>query len=112
MDKHYNIIILGASYGSLLGIKMAMAGHRVDLVCLPDEVKAINENGAIVRLPIREKDTVIELNSKNCQGSLAAIGTDDIRLDQYDLVALAPHYLSPLTALTPLEPLPLRATTP
>ena len=23
---------------------MAMAGHRVDLVCLPDEVKAINEN--------------------------------------------------------------------
>ena len=89
MDKHYNIIILGASYGSLLGIKMAMAGHRVDLVCLPDEVKAINENGAIVRLPIREKDTVIELNSKNCVGSLAAIGTDDIRLDQYDLVALA-----------------------
>ena len=52
MDKHYNIIILGASYGSLLGIKMAMAGHRVDLVCLPDEVKAINESGAIVRYVI------------------------------------------------------------
>jgi hypothetical protein len=40
-------------------------------------------------LPIREKDTVIELNSKNCSGVLAAIGTDNIKLDQYDLVALA-----------------------
>ena len=89
MGKQYSIIILGASYGSLLGIKLAMAGHKVDLVCLPDEVKTINENGAIVRLPIREKDTVIELNSKNCSGVLAAIGTDNIKLDQYDLVALA-----------------------
>ena len=47
MGKQYSIIILGASYGSLLGIKLAMAGHKVDLVCLPDEVKTINENGAI-----------------------------------------------------------------
>ena len=30
--KH-NILILGASYGSLFGTKLLMAGHRVSLVC-------------------------------------------------------------------------------
>src|ERR1700704_2516054 len=29
----YDILILGASYGSLLGTKLLMAGHRVCLVC-------------------------------------------------------------------------------
>jgi hypothetical protein len=28
-----NVLILGASYGSLLGTKLLMAGHRVTLVC-------------------------------------------------------------------------------
>ena len=32
MPTPRNILILGASYGSLLGIKMAMAGHHVHLV--------------------------------------------------------------------------------
>ena len=30
-----NILILGASYGSLLGTKLLMAGHNVTLVCRP-----------------------------------------------------------------------------
>ena len=47
--KKYRILILGASYGSLLGIKLALAGHDVDLVCLPQEVELINKEGAIVR---------------------------------------------------------------
>ncbi len=29
----YKILILGASYGSLLGTKLLMAGHDVTLVC-------------------------------------------------------------------------------
>ncbi len=29
----YKILILGASYGSLLGTKLAAAGHDVTLVC-------------------------------------------------------------------------------
>ena len=28
-----NVLILGASYGSLLGTKLLMAGHNVTLVC-------------------------------------------------------------------------------
>ena len=31
--KKRNILILGASYGSLLATKLVMAGHRVSLVC-------------------------------------------------------------------------------
>ena len=31
----YNILIMGASYGSLLGTKLAFAGHNVNLICLP-----------------------------------------------------------------------------
>ena len=51
-DKR-NVMILGASYGSLLGAKLALAGHDVHLVCLPDEAKLINAEGAVVRLPVR-----------------------------------------------------------
>ena len=45
MKQKYNILILGASYGSLLGSKMAFAGHDVHLVCLPNEANAINIDG-------------------------------------------------------------------
>ena len=89
MNKKYNVLILGASYGSLLGIKLAMAGHNVNLICLPDEVDIINNQGAIVRLPIREKNSVIELRSTECKGKLTASGPEDINLDDYDLIALA-----------------------
>jgi len=87
--KKYRILILGASYGSLLGIKLALAEHDVDLVCLPQEVELINKEGAIVRLPIREKDKVIELRSSDCPGSLNALGPSDVDISTYDLIALA-----------------------
>ena len=47
MSKKYNILILGASYGSLLGSKMLLAGHNVTLVCLPAEVEIINDDGPL-----------------------------------------------------------------
>ena len=53
MSKTYNILSLGASYGSLLGTKFALAGHTVHLVCLPAEADLINSEGAIVRLPVK-----------------------------------------------------------
>ena len=56
MSRKYKVLILGASYGSLLGAKMAMAGHAVTLVCLPEEVQLINEEGARVRMAARGVD--------------------------------------------------------
>jgi len=52
-QKKYRILIMGASYGSLLGAKLLLAGHAVKLVCLPAEADLINREGFRVRLPIK-----------------------------------------------------------
>ena len=49
----YNVLIMGASYGSLLATKLLFGGHRITMVCLPAEVEAFNADGARVRLPVR-----------------------------------------------------------
>jgi len=94
----YNILILGASYGSLLGSKLALAGHSVNMVCLPEEVDLINAEGARVRLPVRSLGEIVEINSKIAPGKLSATTTQGVDLSEYDLVALAmqePQYRSP-----------------
>ena len=53
MGTTYKILILGASYGSLLGTKLALAGHTVKLVCLPAEADLINAEGRRGRPPRR-----------------------------------------------------------
>src|SRR5437773_2450033 len=70
------ILILGASYGSLLGVKIALAGHDVTLVCLPQEAALINSKGAIVRMPVKGREGLVEVNSRNLKGKLNAVGTD------------------------------------
>ena len=60
----YSILILGASYGSLLGVKLTMAGHEVQLVCLPDEAGVFNAEGARIWLPVRGCDAPVGINSK------------------------------------------------
>jgi hypothetical protein len=92
------ILILGASYGSLLGVKLAAAGHAVTLVCLPAEAKLINEQGAIVRLPVKGRDGLVEVRSRELPGSLSASGTAGLDPSRFDLVGLAmqePQYGSP-----------------
>ena len=98
MSKKYNILIFGASYGSLLGAKLVLAGHNVKLLCLPEEANLINSEGSVVRLPVRGRDEPVELNSKNAPGTLSAGGTDEINPSDYDLIGLAmqePQYRSP-----------------
>jgi len=91
------ILIMGASYGSLLGVKLALAGHAVRLVCLPAEAKLINEKGAVVRIPVKGREGLVEVNSKKLAGEVTAGGTD-ADPKTYDLVVLAmqePQYGSP-----------------
>jgi len=98
MPTTYNILILGASYGSLLGTKLALAGHTVHLVCLPAEADLINSEGAIVRMPVKGRDGLVEINSKRLPGRLSAGGTTAFKPADHDLVALAmqePQYRSP-----------------
>lgn len=98
MPTTYKILILGASYGSLLGSKLALAGHTVDLVCLPAEADLINSEGAIVRMPVKGRDRLVEINSKQLPGKMSAGGTTAFKPADYDLTVLAmqePQYRSP-----------------
>ena len=63
----YNILILGASYGSLLASKLLFGGHKVTLVCLPAEADLINAEGFRVRMPIRGRKDQIEMTRENCR---------------------------------------------
>jgi len=96
MSTSYNVLILGASYGSLLATKLAMAGHHVKLVCLPAEAEAINRDGAVVRLPIKGREAV-EVRTKALPGKVSADGPTVVDPADYDLIGLAmqePQYRS------------------
>ena len=98
MRKTYRILILGASYGSLLAIKLVAAGHRVRLVCLPAEADLINAEGIRVRMPVKGREGLVEIDSRGLPGALSASGPQDVNPGDYDLVALAmqePQYRSP-----------------
>ena len=93
----YNVLTLGASYGSLLATKLLFGGHKITMVCLPNEVEAFNTEGAIVRLPVRGRKEPVELSSRKLPGSLRAAGPGDVDPKAFDLVALAmqePQYRS------------------
>ena len=97
MAVKYKILIMGASYGSLLGTKLALAGHDVHLICLPAEADLMNAEGAIVRLPVKGREGLVEINSKTLTGKMTAGGPADVDPKAYDLVALAmqePQYRS------------------
>src|SRR6266550_2048884 len=98
MGTKYKILIMGASYGSLLGTKLALGGHAVHLVCLPAEADLINKEGAIVRMPVKGRDGLVEINSKKLPGKMSAGGTAGVNPSEHHLVALAmqePQYRSP-----------------
>ena len=98
MAKKRNVLILGASYGSLLGAKLALAGHDVRLVCLPEEAKLINEEGARIRLPLPGLDKSVELNTQEMAGTVSASGASEVNPADYDLIGLAmqePQYRAP-----------------
>src|SRR5947209_2010951 len=92
------ILILGASYGSLLAIKLLLAGHTVRLVCLPAEADLINKEGVRVRMPVKGREGLIEVDSRKLPGKLSASLPAEVKPADYDLVALAmqePQYRSP-----------------
>lgn len=98
MQDKFKILILGASYGSLLGTKMALAGHDVTLVCLPAEAEVINKDGTCVRIPIRGRDNLVEVTSASAPGRLSAAKPTDVDPSEFDLVGLAmqePQYRAP-----------------
>ena len=98
MQAKLDVLIMGASYGSLLATKLLMAGHNAHLICLPAEADLMNAEGAIVRMPVKGRDGLVEINSKALPGKLTAGGPADVEPARFDLVALAmqePQYRQP-----------------
>ncbi len=83
-----NVLVLGASYGSLFATKLAMAGHRVSLVCTRDTAALINREGTLVRFPVRGVAAPIEIASKGLPGSVCALTPDEVDPSGFDLVVL------------------------
>jgi hypothetical protein len=84
----YNVLVLGASYGSLFGTKLLMAGHRVSLVCTGPTAELIRREGTRVRFPVRGRESLLEIASKTLPGMLSAGTPDEIDPCEYDLVVL------------------------
>jgi len=98
MTQPTKILILGASYGSLLASKLMFAGHDVTLVCLPAEADLINTEGFRVRMPIRGRAEPVVIDSRKLPGKVRAAGTSEVNPSDYDLIGLAmqePQYRSP-----------------
>lgn len=84
-----NILMLGASYGSLFATKLALAGHNTTMVCLPQEEQLINKEGTLIRLPVRGLVAPVELRSTELKGKIAACSADSAKPENYDLIVLA-----------------------
>jgi hypothetical protein len=83
-----NVLILGASYGSLLATKILMAGHRVTLVCTRETADLIDREGTRVRFRMRGSAQPLEIASRALPGALCASTPDSIEPAVFDLVVL------------------------
>jgi len=93
----YNIMIMGASYGSLLASKILFGGHSVHLICLPAEADLINAEGFRVRMPVKGRKGPVEIDSRKLPGKVTAGGAEGADPKKYDLIGLAmqePQYRS------------------
>src|SRR4051794_10377977 len=94
----YNILIFGAAYGSLLATKLLLAGHNAKLVCTPAEVELFNKEGSRVRMPVKGREGLVEVDSRKLPGKLSAEVPTAVKLGGVDLVVLGmqePQYRSP-----------------
>ena len=89
MASNYSILIFGASYGSLLAVKLLGAGHDVTLVCRQATAQLINAEGVRVRMPGASRGEIVEVDSRTLPGHLSAVPPVDVDGAECDLVVLA-----------------------
>jgi hypothetical protein len=83
-----NVLILGASYGSLFSTKLLMAGHSASLVCTKGTADLINREGTVVRFPIKGRAGLLDISSKSLPGTLCASTPEQVDPGGFDLVVL------------------------
>ena len=98
MPATYKILLMGASYGSLLASKLLFGGHSIHLVCLPAEADLINAEGFKVKLPVRGRSEPVLLELRKLPGKVTAGPAAGVDPKAYDLIGLCmqePQYRSP-----------------
>jgi hypothetical protein len=93
-----NVLVFGASYGALIGVKLALAGHRATLVCRSATAGLINREGLRVRMPVKGRTELVEVRSRGLAGRVDATPPESADPARYDLVVLAmqePQYRLP-----------------
>jgi hypothetical protein len=88
MTPKYSVLIFGASYGSLLAVKLLGAGHDVTLVCRPATARLINAEGIRVRMPSGACGAVV-IDSRQLPGRLSAMPPASVECGDHDLAVLA-----------------------
>jgi len=83
------VLVLGASYGSLFATRLLLAGHAAHLICLPAEAELINAEGTVVRMVAKGGRQLLDIPSRNLPGTLSASGPSSIDPADFDLVVLA-----------------------
>ncbi len=92
------ILVLGASYGVILGMRIAAAGHRVTFVCREQEAALINAKKLFLRIPAKDRTLPVEISASQCPVAPDACVPGDVDPGGYDLVCLAmqePQFSSP-----------------
>lgn len=93
-----NVLILGASYGSLLASKLLLAGHSATLVCRPANAALINREGIQTRMPVKGQAAPVEVDSRRLRGRLHAATPAQVEPAKFQLAVLAmqePQYAAP-----------------
>jgi hypothetical protein len=98
MKSPQKLLIFGASYGSLLATKLVLAGHQATMVCTPAEADLFNSDGAVVRMPVKGREGLVEIRTRGLPGKLSACTPAQASPAGYDLAVLGmqePQYRSP-----------------
>lgn len=88
MPVMYDVLVLGASYGSLFATKLLMAGHRATLVCTAPTAELITRDGTSVRIPVKGRPAPIDISSKQLPGALSATTPAAVDPGRFDLIVL------------------------
>jgi len=98
VTKPLRILFLGASFGVVLGMRIASAGHRVTFACREREAALINAGKLLLRIPAKDQTFPVEIGPSLCPVAPDACVPGDIDPRMFDLVCLAmqePQYSSP-----------------
>lgn len=92
------VLFLGASYGTVLGMRIAAAGHQVTFTCRGPEAALINDRKLVLRVPVKGRAAAVDIGAAHCRIAPDARVPDEVDPTGHDLVCLAmqePQYGAP-----------------